>query len=183
MWLEDCAPIQPIPPPPPLYSFPPQARMVLKPDKTVVTEPHHIWPSLTDEQWIKVRGWVVGSGNVGRHAAAQSTWWRWRRDGKDCHGNRNTLMFSKLQVEIALKDLILADYAKKNNVNVAALTQVRAHSRGVPARCQPGNETRSEQGLGLGNCRHAPRLGPIAMRLLPPTCSRAVTSCPLTHPV
>lgn len=58
-----------------------KARMVLKPDKTVVTEPHHIWPSLTDEQWIKV--------------------------------------------EIALKDLILADYAKKNNVNVAALTQVR----------------------------------------------------------
>ena len=29
-----------------------------------------------------------------------------------------------VQVEIALKDLILADYAKKNNVNVAALTQV-----------------------------------------------------------
>lgn len=56
--------------------------MVLKPDKTIITEPHHIWPSLTDEQWIKV--------------------------------------------EIALKDLILADYAKKNNVNVAALTQVRS---------------------------------------------------------
>eukprot|EP00887_Chlorella_sp_A99_P006813 scaffold2.g6813.t1 len=49
------------------------ARMVLKPDKSVITEPHHIWPTLTDEQWIKV--------------------------------------------EIALKDLILADYAKKNNVN------------------------------------------------------------------
>ena len=43
------------------------------------TEPHHVWPTLTDEQWIKV--------------------------------------------EIALKDLILADYGKKNNVNVAALTQ------------------------------------------------------------
>ncbi len=27
------------------------------------------------------------------------------------------------QVEIALKDLILADYSKKNNVNVGALTQ------------------------------------------------------------
>ena len=38
-----------------------------------------MWPTLTDEQWIKV--------------------------------------------EIALKDLILADYAKKNNVNVSALTQ------------------------------------------------------------
>jgi hypothetical protein len=52
----------------------PQARMILKPDKTIITQPHHVWPSLTDEQWVKV--------------------------------------------EIALKDLILADYAKKNNVNV-----------------------------------------------------------------
>ena len=54
--------------------------MILRPDKTIVTQPHHVWPSLTDEQWVKV--------------------------------------------EIALKDLILADYAKKNNVNVQALTQV-----------------------------------------------------------
>ena len=53
--------------------------MILRPDKSVVTEPHHIWPTLTDEQWIKV--------------------------------------------EVALKDLILADYGKKNNVNVASLTQ------------------------------------------------------------
>jgi len=56
-----------------------KARMLLRPDKTVHTEPHHVWPTLTDEQWIKV--------------------------------------------EIALKDLILADYAKKNNVQVNALTQ------------------------------------------------------------
>ncbi len=34
-----------------------KARMVLKPDKSVVTEPHHIWPTLTDEQWVKVREW------------------------------------------------------------------------------------------------------------------------------
>ena len=66
-----------------------KARMLLKPDKSIVTEPHHVWPSLTDEQWIKV--------------------------------------------EIALKDLILADYSKKNNVNVGALTTVRA----VPARSAP----------------------------------------------
>ena len=32
-----------------------KAKMVLRPDKTVITEPHHVWPSLTDEQWIKVR--------------------------------------------------------------------------------------------------------------------------------
>ena len=31
-----------------------KAKMLLKPDKTIVTEPHHIWPSLTDDQWMKV---------------------------------------------------------------------------------------------------------------------------------
>jgi len=56
-----------------------RTKIILRPDKTVNTESHHIWPSLTDEQWIKV--------------------------------------------EVALKDLILADYGKKNNVNVASLTQ------------------------------------------------------------
>jgi pre-mRNA-processing factor 8 len=31
-----------------------KAKMLLKPDKTIVTEPHHIWPTLNDEQWLKV---------------------------------------------------------------------------------------------------------------------------------
>ena len=56
-----------------------RTKIILKPDKTTITEAHHIWPSLSDEEWIKV--------------------------------------------EVALKDLILADYGKKNNVNVASLTQ------------------------------------------------------------
>jgi hypothetical protein len=43
---------------------------MLKPDRTTITKPHHIWPTLTDEEWIKV--------------------------------------------EVQLKDLILADYSKKN---------------------------------------------------------------------
>lgn len=47
-----------------------RTKVVLKPDKTTITEPHHIWPSLTDDEWIKV--------------------------------------------EVQLKDLILADYGKKN---------------------------------------------------------------------
>lgn len=51
----------------------------MKPDASVVTEARHIWPTLTDEQWVKV--------------------------------------------EVELRNLILADYAKKNNVNVSALTQ------------------------------------------------------------
>ena len=56
-----------------------RTKILLKPDKTTITESHHIWPSLNDEEWIKV--------------------------------------------EVSLKDLILADYGKKNNVNVASLTQ------------------------------------------------------------
>lgn len=31
-----------------------KAKMLLKPDKTVITQPHHIWPSLTDDEWMKV---------------------------------------------------------------------------------------------------------------------------------
>ena len=53
--------------------------MILRPEKETVTQAHHVWPSLTDEEWITV--------------------------------------------EVQLKDLILADYGKKNNVNVASLTQ------------------------------------------------------------
>lgn len=56
-----------------------RAKAILRPDRTVVVQPHHVWPSLTDEQWISV--------------------------------------------EILLKDLILADYGTRNNVNVSSLTQ------------------------------------------------------------
>jgi pre-mRNA-processing factor 8 len=56
-----------------------RTKIILRPDRNTVTQPHHVWPTLSDEEWIKV--------------------------------------------EISLKDLILADYGKKNNVNVSALTQ------------------------------------------------------------
>jgi len=56
-----------------------QTKVILRPDATTVTETHHIWPSLTDEEWMKV--------------------------------------------EVNLKNLILEDYGKKNNVNVQSLTQ------------------------------------------------------------
>ena len=49
---------------------PDRSKVIMKPDKTTVTEPHHMWPSLGFDEWIKV--------------------------------------------EVALKDLILADYGKKN---------------------------------------------------------------------
>lgn len=61
-----------------LHMNPEKTKITLRPDKTVITEKHHIWPTLTDEEWVKI--------------------------------------------EVALKDLILADYSKKNNVNVGSLT-------------------------------------------------------------
>lgn len=55
-----------------------KTKLLLRPDKTVITQEHHIWPSLTDEAWVNV--------------------------------------------ETQLRDLILNDYGKKNNVNVSSLT-------------------------------------------------------------
>jgi len=62
-----------------LHVQPDRAKVILKPDKTTITQAHHVWPTLTDQEWV--------------------------------------------QIEVQLKDLILADYGKKNNVNVGALTQ------------------------------------------------------------
>lgn len=56
-----------------------RTKIVLRPDKNTLVESHHVWPTLSDEEWVKV--------------------------------------------EVQLKDLILADYGKKNNVNVMSLTQ------------------------------------------------------------
>ncbi|OCF36708.1 pre-mRNA-processing-splicing factor 8 [Kwoniella heveanensis BCC8398] len=55
-----------------------KAKIILRPDKNTITESYHIWPSLSDNEWMNV--------------------------------------------EIALKDLILADFGKRNSVNVASLT-------------------------------------------------------------
>jgi len=53
-----------------LHVNPDRSKVIMKPDKTTITEPHHMWPNLGFDEWIKV--------------------------------------------EVALKDLILADYGKKN---------------------------------------------------------------------
>jgi pre-mRNA-processing factor 8 len=55
---------------------PDKTKVVLRPDRSIITESHHIWPTLTDDEWIKV--------------------------------------------EVSLKDLILTDYGKKNNVFLLA---------------------------------------------------------------
>lgn len=57
-----------------------KARMILRPTKQVITQPNHVWPSLSDDEWVRV--------------------------------------------EVELKNLILNDFSKKNNVNVSALTQM-----------------------------------------------------------
>lgn len=55
-----------------------KAKIILHPDKSTITEPHFVWPTLSDEEWIKV--------------------------------------------EVAMKELILADFGKRNSVNIASLT-------------------------------------------------------------
>jgi pre-mRNA-processing factor 8 len=31
-----------------------KAKLILRPDKNTITEPHFVWPSLPDDEWIKV---------------------------------------------------------------------------------------------------------------------------------
>ena len=31
-----------------------RTKIILKPDKTTITEQHHIWPTLSDEEWMKI---------------------------------------------------------------------------------------------------------------------------------
>jgi len=77
-----------------------RAKVILKPNKHTITEPHNIWPTLTEDEWIKV--------------------------------------------EVALKDLILADYGKKNNVNFASLTQSEIRDIILGAEISPPSEQRQE---------------------------------------
>ncbi|CAB4304759.1 unnamed protein product [Prunus armeniaca] len=77
-----------------------KANMLLKPDRTVITEPHHIWPSLSDDQWMKV--------------------------------------------EVALRDVILSDYATKNNVNTSALTQSEIRDIILGAEITPPSQQRQQ---------------------------------------
>jgi pre-mRNA-processing factor 8 len=77
-----------------------RAKVILKPDKTTITEPHHVWPTLNDDEWCRV--------------------------------------------EVALKDLILADYGKKNNVNVASLTQSEIRDIILGAEIAPPSMQRQE---------------------------------------
>ena len=114
-----------------------KARMLLRPDKSIITEPHHVWPTLTDEQWIKVGGLCCLRAAPRLPALFVSlagvtqAWLLCLSASREVTLSEISLIVSghnpdgcmPVQVEIALKDLILADYSKKNNVNVGALTQ------------------------------------------------------------
>ena len=72
-----------------------KAKIILRPTKTTITQPHHVWPSVTPDEW--------------------------------------------LGIEFALRDLILADYAKRNSVNVGSLTssEIRDIILGMEVRSAP----------------------------------------------
>ena len=55
-----------------------------------------------------------------------------------------TIICVGLQVEVALKDLILADYAKKNNVNTQALTQSEVRDIILGAEITPPSMQRQQ---------------------------------------
>ena len=46
-----------------------KAKVILHPDKNTVTEPHFVWPSLSDEEWIKVEGSHLGCELVSPYSA------------------------------------------------------------------------------------------------------------------
>jgi pre-mRNA-processing factor 8 len=54
------------------------------------------------------------------------------------------MVYLQVQVEIALKDLILADYAKKNNVNPNALTQSEIRDIILGAEITPPSQQRQQ---------------------------------------
>jgi pre-mRNA-processing factor 8 len=83
-----------------LHVNPERTKMILRPDISVVTEPHHVWPTLTNPAWQLV--------------------------------------------ELALRDLILADYGKKNNVNVASLTQTEMRDIILGAEIAPPSAQRQQ---------------------------------------
>merc|ERR1719204_367393 len=76
-----------------------RTKAILKPNRNTITQPHHIWPTLTSEEWI--------------------------------------------EVEAALKDLILNNYSKKNSVNVQSLTQTEIRDIILGAEISPPSQQKA----------------------------------------
>lgn len=79
-----------------LHVNPDESKIILKSNSNIITLSHHIWPSLSDEEWINI--------------------------------------------ETQLKDLILNDYSKKNNVNIQSLTQSEIRDIILGAEIQPPSQ-------------------------------------------
>merc|ERR1719204_2775453 len=83
-----------------LHVNPDRTKVILTPHlRNTITQPHHIWPTLTDEEWV--------------------------------------------HVEVSLKDLILNDYSKKNNVNVQSLTQTEIRDIILGAEISPPSQQKA----------------------------------------
>lgn len=77
-----------------------QCKVMLRPKISVTTKPEHVWPTLTDEEWIGV--------------------------------------------EVSIKDLIIGDYSKRNNVNPASLTESEVRDILLGAQIIPPSEQRQQ---------------------------------------
>ena len=73
-----------------------KAKIILRPDKSTITEPHFVWPTLTDEEWIKVE---VALKDL---ILAVS----------------NKLFYSEYNLSLSF----FQDFGKRNSVNIASLT-------------------------------------------------------------
>ena len=71
-----------------------KAKIILHPDKSTITEPHFVWPSLSDEEWIKVE--VAMKELILAVCRAPSC--------------------------LILSNPPLQDFGKRNSVNIASLT-------------------------------------------------------------
>merc|ERR1711871_331248 len=103
-----------------LHVDPAGAKVILRPDASVITAPHHVWPSLTDEEWMGV--------------------------------------------EVKLKDLILADYGKKNNVVVTSLTQSEIRDIILGMEIAPPSQQRQEIAEIEEETREASRMSAVTTR-------------------
>ena len=97
-----------------------RCKLVLRPDRDTTTQAHHVWPSLSDEEWISV--------------------------------------------EVQLKDLILGDYGKKNNVNVASLTQSEIRDIILGMEIAPPSMQRQEVAEIEKSAREATQLNAVTTK-------------------
>ena len=97
-----------------------RCKLILRPDRDTTTQAHHVWPSLSDEEWISV--------------------------------------------EVQLKDLILGDYGKKNNVNVASLTQSEIRDIILGMEIAPPSMQRQEVAEIEKSAREATQLNAVTTK-------------------